>query len=684
MRCFKVDSIGGTGKSSPLRDGIVSVLRKTTTHRYAGVILLVLAFVSIALLTRIVLLFNAFSLLDRAPSTLFKVFLWGFLYDLAAASYFVIPVVVYLGVLPQRIFESKWHQRLTTAFIFLALYAFAFTFVAEWFFWDEFGVRFNFIAVDYLVYTNEVLGDIYESYPLPAILGGLLLVTVILQFLLHRTGLLKRWFESKTSAKNRIAWGIGILLLPVVSTMVLNNRMVAGFSNNYNQELAKNGYYSLFAAFRDNQLDYQKFYRTENNREVFSQVRRLIKTDNSIFLSSDVKDLTRFVENEGPEKHYNVIQITVESLSAKFMAAFGNKNNLTPNLDELARRGILFTNFYATGTRTVRGMEALALSVPPTPGRSIIKRPKNEHLFSLGSVFQSRGYDTVFIYGGYGYFDNMNYFFGNNGYRVVDRASVAEDAVTFANIWGACDEDLYNWVLREADRSYAAGKPFYHFVMTTSNHRPYTYPEGKIDIPSHTGRAGAVKYTDYAIGQLIRKAAEKPWFANTVFVIVADHCASSAGKTDLPVNKYHIPLILYNPHLFRPEKVDRLCSQIDYSPTLLALLHWTYESRFYGKNIFEMQSEEGRAFVGNYQKLGYLRDRELTVLKPLQKVSSYDWDPQTDSLVAINENSSMARQAIAYYQSASYSFAHRFEQQGTYASNAPRPHWSNQTLRGRN
>ncbi|MBU0910217.1 MAG: LTA synthase family protein, partial [Proteobacteria bacterium] len=561
-------------------------------------------------------------------------------------------------LLPEKIFSSRWHRQVSALFFFIALYGLLFTGVAEWVFWDEFGARFNFIAVDYLVYTTEVVGNIYESYPLPTILGSLLLAAAVLFYLVRRSGWLNIWFASKTPTRSRIAWGSAIFLLPVIFTLALNNRMVPAFANNYNQELTKNGHYSLFAAFRENQLDFRKFYRTENDGEAFRQVRELIKTDNSLFLSPDEENITRLVKNKGIEKHYNVIQITVESLSADYLAAFGNNPDLTPNLDDLARRGILFTNLYATGTRTDRGMEALTLSVPPTPGRSIIKRPDNEHLFSLGSVFQERGYDTAFIYGGYGYFDNMNYFFGNNGYRVIDRASMPKEAVTFANVWGACDGDLYNWVLQEADRAYAADKPFYHFIMTTSNHRPFTYPDGRIDIPSHTGRRGAVKYTDYAIGEFIRKASAKPWFANTVFVIVADHCAGSAGETDLPVSNYRIPLIIYNPQLFQPAKVDKLCSQIDYAPTLLALLHWTYESQFYGKNVFAMQPDEERAFIGNYQKLGYLRGKELTILKPLQQVASYDWNPRTSNLAPIPEDSPMAWQAIAYYQSASYIFAH--------------------------
>ena len=213
----------------------------------------------------------------------------------------------------------------------------------------------------------------------------------------------------------------------------------------------------------------------------------------------------------------NVILIMADDLGYGDLGCFGQTRIDTPHLDRLAAEGARFTQFYATGTRTVRGMEALALSLPPTPGRSVLKRPHNENMFTLGSVLRSRGYDTAFLYGGFGYFDNMNYFFGHNGYRIVDRATVKTKDITFANIWGACDQDLYRWTMREADKEAAAGKPFHFFLMTTSNHRPFTFPDGQIDLPSKvSGRQGGVKYTDYAIGEFIRKASANlawapPW-----------------------------------------------------------------------------------------------------------------------------------------------------------------------------
>jgi len=442
--------------------------------------------------------------------------------------------------------------------------------------------------------------------------------------------------------------------------LALNADQLSAFRNNYNRELAKNGLWSLFAAFRNNVLEYEAFYPVLPEADAFTRLRHELTVDGSVLLTPEAFDTLRYVHNDGTELKPNVIQITVESLSADFLSIFNRASGLTPNLADIAARSLVFDNFYATGTRTDRGMEALSLSLPPTPGRSMIKRPRNEGMFTLGSVFRAKGYDTAFIYGGYGYFDNMNYFFGNNGYRVVDRNSVAKTDITFANAWGACDGDLFRWTMREADTAAAAGKPFHFFVMTTSNHRPYTFPEGKIDLPSKTsGRSGAVKYTDFAIGEFLRNASTKPWFKNTVFVIVADHCASSAGKTELPVQNYHIPLIIYAPGgQVAPGHIKTLTSQMDYAPTLLGLLNWSYPSRFFGHDVRKIDEANAHALLGNYQKLGYLKQGDFVVLRPQRGSATYRYQLGSSTLTPALDNSGLREAAIGFYQTASYLYEH--------------------------
>ncbi len=481
------------------------------------------------------------------------------------------------------------------------------------------------------------------------------MVDIFFIYLLIKTRKLKAIAESKSTARNRWIVGLCLLVLPVFSYFTVNYTWAEKSGNRYNNELSKNGIYSLFAAFFSNELDYETFYAKRANPDNFKELNGLLKSTNSIAKGSSPFDITRQITNTGEEKKYNVIFITVESLSGEFLEYMGSKKGkLTPNLDTLANKSMLFTNFYAVGTRTIWGLEAVALSAPPKPGQSVIKRPNNENMFSMGQIFKQKGYALKFIYGGYGYFDNMNYFFGNNGFSIIDRSDLAKDEVTFTNAWGVCDQDLLNRVLKESDGSYASGKPFLNLVMTTSNHRPFTYPEGMVDIPSGKNREGAVKYCDYAIGEFVRKASQKPWFKNTLIVVMADHCAGSAGQTELPFMDYQIPLIVYNPGLIAPQKIDKLCSQIDVAPTLFGLLNWSYESKFFGKDIVKMEPSEERAFIANYQKLGYIKNDRLTILSPQEKVTYYRIDRFKGTMEVAPKDEDLLNEAITYYQSANY------------------------------
>ncbi|NOX32558.1 MAG: LTA synthase family protein [Deltaproteobacteria bacterium] len=585
----------------------------------------------------------------------------GLVYDFAFISYFSIPFVVLLLVLP-----NKWLKNIIIRFAaqvtaFLILYSICFGFVAEWFFWEEFKARFNFISVDYLIYRREVTDNIVQTYPVFWILPVLFVIAAVLFFFL-RPSLVKAMHTAENFSR-RLAIAICIFLIPFAAFLFLSQSQRRLSDNNYVNELASNGPYQLFAAFRNNMLDFRQFYATGDDKALSQMLKKQVQEAGTHYYHKGLYNILRRVEDKKPPKKLNVILISVESLSAKFLSRFGKQKNITPFMDEWFKKGKLFTNFYATGTRTVRGLEAITLSIPPTPGRSIIKRPDNKNMYSLGKVFKDMGYDTVFLYGGRGYFDNMNAFFSGNGYRIVDQTNFSDKEITFKNAWGVSDEDLFNRTITEANKVYALKKPFFFHIMTTTNHQPFTYPEGKIDLPpgeggTGSGRDGGVKFTDYALGRLVKKAKEQPWFDDTVFVILADHCAASAGKIGLPVKKYHIPLFIYAPKYIKPGEIDRLSSQIDVGPTLLALLNFSYDSFFFGKNILAPDFR-GRALIANYQKLGFMDDKELLILSPGKMISLIDRRSKTPSLKKITFSYPQVKEMTSYYQGADYVFRNK-------------------------
>jgi len=610
------------------------------------------AFVAVSTLTRIALALRP-EATSLAWDDLVRSFSLGLAFDLTAAAYALTPLVLWLVLAPDRLARTRIYRLATLGWSGVTCFAILLLAVAEWLFWEEFGARFNFIAVDYLLYTHEVLGNIWQSYPVAWLLAALALAAAGLTAL--AAGRLWRWSAAPLGWPR--ALGAAAAQAALVAALVafvgadLKNRSAADVAN----ELAGNGLYEFFAANRRNELSFERYYRTLPLAEALATVRSALAP--AQWVDPAGAGIERLVHGAGPERRLNVVLVSVESLGAEFLGAYGDARGLTPNLDRLARASLWFTNVYATGNRTVRGLEALALALPPTPGQSIVRRPNNGVLFSLGSVLEDKGYGVLFAYGGYGYFDNMNAFFDANDYRAVDRRDIPAARIEFENVWGVADEHLYDQVIDEIDRERAAhpGRPVFAHVMTTSNHRPYTYPAGRIDLPSGSGRDGAVKYSDYALGRLIERARTRPWFDDTVFVITADHGANARGTAQIPVDKYRIPLFVYAPKHFAPRRVDRLMSQIDIAPTLLGALDVTYYTKFLGRDVLHAPPETDRAFVANYQTLGYLRGDDFVVLQPKRKVAVFRRRGAALEPLAAPDPS-LVREAVAFYQVASHAF----------------------------
>ena len=634
-------------------------------RRFAPLLVFALIFCSGSLAMRVVFANSGGDHQVLGAGEIVRAYALGLYFDLAAFVYGAVPLVLYLLLAPGWIFHRRWHRVLWFVMAWALVFGMLFLFVAEWFFWQEFRTRFNFIAVDYLLYTREVIGNIRESYPVGRILLALAALAAVIVWSLRDRLLapLRAPREASENFPRRLVWAVPLLVAPVLAFMWIDRTQRDFSVNPLANELAGDGLYEFFSAAYRNELDYVTHYASLDPAKARALLRARLETPHSKLASANPADFERSVRYPRGEKRLNVVLVSVESLSADFMAKFGNAKGLTPRLDALADKGLFFTQLYATGTRTVRGLEALSVAYPPTPGQSIVKRPHNDGMFTIGSVFGARGYDVRYLYGGYAYFDNMRGFFSGNGYVVEDRTTIPKEKIHHENIWGVADEDLFTMALERADAAHAGGKPFFHQVMTTSNHRPYTYPGGRIDIPSKSGRDGAVKYTDWAIGDFIDRAAKHAWFDDTVFVIVADHCASSAGKSDVPINRYLIPMVIYAPRHIQPQTVDRLMSQIDIPPTLLGLLGFSYQSQFLGYDLFDLEPGRERAFVSTYQELGFMREGKLVVLRPGRRVSVVRPDPRDGSAAPVPPDPPLTEEAIAWYQTAAALFGeHRSRQ----------------------
>lgn len=541
--------------------------------------------------------------------------------------------------------RSGWRKAGLIFVMLLYVFLIILNALSECFFWYEFGARYNFIAVNYLVYTNEAIGNILKSHPILPMFAGVLLIAVIVSWRMFRT-----YDISQADNRGLPAFLVTFLIYAACFTASLywlhfSYRHLQS-ENTFATELQCNGCWNFLEAYSSSTLPYEQFYAMLPEEETRARKRLLCGEDGNGI---------RAIRDSLPPVKKNIVLIAVESLSADFLSEYGNTRGITPNLDTLMQKSLVFDRMYAAGNRSARGLEALTLCLPPSAGESIIKRPDNADLFSTGKILREFGYSNLFLYGGDSHFDNMKTYFSGNGYEVLDKGTYPKKDIIFSNIRGACDEDTYRVALNAFDWKARNEQLFHALILTISNNRPYTYPEGRITYSGDKmSREAAVKYTDYAIGKFLAEASQKSWFRETVFVVVANHCASSAGETDISVERYHIPAIVYAPGFIAPGRIDKVCSQIDLMPTLFSMLHFSYDSRFYGRNILDPDYRE-RAFMATYQDLGYYADGVLTVLSPVERIRQFRVTENPDGTHTETEMETPAlplvREAQVFYQS---------------------------------
>lgn len=574
----------------------------------------------------------------------------GVINDAVVLLYLLLPYLLYLLLATPRWHASRTGRALLLVGFALLCFLLVYLMAIEYFFFEEFDARFNLVAVDYLIYPTEVIGNIRDTYPVGTVLVIAAFIAIVLTWILHAR-LLQTSSAALPLRQRMMTLGAYVVVVSLVA-LSISTRTLASSNNRVANEISINGISSFFEAFHTSEIDYHHFYETLDSKVALQVAAAALKTPDTHFVALDRQRLTRAMpaQAQGLGK-LNVVVLVEESFGAEFIGAYGAAQSDTPYFDALAKQGMLFSNTYASGTRTARGLEAITASFPPIPSESILHRPGNENIATWGSVMAGQGYHTAFLYGGYGYFDNMNYFYGNNGFEVVDRREI--DNPKFANVWGVSDEDLYNKVLSYMDDHHRqhAQVPIFTIVMSTSNHKPYTFPEGIANVPAKGGgRHAGVRYADYAIGKFLEAARSRTWFDDTLFVVVADHGARVYGKTEIPLKTYRIPLLVYAPKHVQPQVIDTLAGQIDIAPTVLGMLGFAYEAPFFGQDVLHNPSSQRIALFSHNHDVAAYRDGKLVVLGLNKQVTTLQYDVATDSYTPIAADPELTQLAIGYFQ----------------------------------
>jgi phosphoglycerol transferase MdoB-like AlkP superfamily enzyme len=571
-----------------------------------------------------------------ATGELCQILLQGVRVDLIQLGLFAIIPVLLSPILATRKLFHVW-RTFTFWWVLLSLVLLVFLEAATPGFILEYDIRPNRIFVEYLKYPHEVFGMLWQGFKVELFFG--LMMTLIALVLVAK--LLKPWREAESTWSNIQVWLIFPFILVLTAFAVrstlthrpANPALFAITQDSMVNSLILNSTYSVFYAAYSLQHE-------AKSSEMYGKLPR-----EKIFAitgakEGDIPTLTTLVPSVKRDKPLNLVILLQESLGAGFVESLGGKP-VTPNLEQLKSEGIWFTHLYATGTRSVRGIEAVVTGFQPTPADSTVKLGLSQgNFFTLASLLGKQGYHTEFIYGGESHFDNMRSFFMGNGFQqITDQPDFKNPA--FVASWGASDEDLLNKTHEQLLAHHASGKPFFTLAFSSSNHAPFEFPDGRIELfeqPKATDN-NAVKYADYAIGEFFKKAKASPYWNDTVFLIVADHDIRVRGDSLVPIEHFHIPALILGGAV-QPKTVEAIASQIDLPVTVLSLMGIAAQHPMTGHDLSNINADyRGRAMMQYNYNYGWMQQtgasiaqNEVVVLREGKAPAYGHYEPNSKKL----------------------------------------------------
>ena len=603
---------------------------------------------------------------DRITETenFLRLFPIGLRIDLILLSYIAILPTFFIVFLP-----TNWLQKgqyLIRYFFIICLIVLLFMELATPNFLIEYDTRPNRLFIEYLKYPKEVGATLLKGYGFIILLVIIVLIGVI--YFLNRFS--KKWFKIQdTPYKWKLILFplVGFLLFfgarsSLTSVRPINASNAIFSTDQFTNSLALNSTYTVAFAiyslkFEEDIID---MYGKMDAGEAVQRVKKYMTAKEEDFTNKEIPLLHRQLSSSKKDKPYNLVIFLQESLGAEYVGCLGGLP-LTPNIDNLAKEGMLFTNLYATGTRSVRGIEAVVTGFLPTPSTSVVKLGKSQNgFYSLADNLGRKGYATSFVYGGMANFDNMAAFFNGNGFeKIIDESDYKDGEFAFKGIWGVSDEDLVN----KANKLYKSygDKPFFSLLFSTSNHSPFEFPDGRIELyeePKNTVH-NAMKYADYAIGEFFKLAKNEPYFKNTVFIVISDHNTRTYGNHLVPIHKFHIPALIIAPNVEKGTTYEKLCSQIDIPPTLLDLIGMDVETPMPGRDLIQLaDSIPGRASMQFHEINAFRNGDDLLIMQPKTKHQQFKIT-KDNNLVEVELDPELSKDALGHILTASNMYQDR-------------------------
>lgn len=588
----------------------------------------------------------------------FSLFLQGLRIDIVSLCYlFGVPALFTVLFLHNNVLGKLW-KKILRVWLTVGSVFILFMEVATPAFIETYDFRPNRLFIEYLLYPKEVFTMLANGH-LVAVVSSLV-VTVIASLVYWK---LAGWAVKDLRLPSwKVRPVIALLVIAVAFAGArsslghrgINPAMVAFSSDPLVNSLVLNsGYSVLYAAqqLKDEEKSSEQ-YGKMSEEEMLDIVKNSRNRPASDYISKEIPTLTKnSASYQGKPK--NIVIVLEESLGAQFVGTLGGKP-LTPEFDKLAKEGWLFENIYATGTRSVRGIEAVTAGFTPTPARATVKLTKSQNgFFTIAELLRRQGYSTSFIYGGEKHFDNMaSYFYGNGFETIVDEKDYKNPK--FVSTWGMSDEDLFDKANETFTELAKGDKPFFSLVFTSSNHDPFEFPDGKIELfdKDKQTRNNAAKYADYALGHFFKLAKESNYWKDTIFLVIADHDSRVAGDSLVPIKNFHIPALILGDNI-EPRRDNRLVSQIDMPTTLLSVAGISGEYPMIGYDLTQ-DVNPNRAFMQYDQTQAMMKGSDVIILKPNQSPQGYEYDKPNEKLNPKEQPEAMKKEALAHALLGSY------------------------------
>jgi phosphoglycerol transferase MdoB-like AlkP superfamily enzyme len=558
-------------------------------------------------------------------------FYHGLRLDLSMAGYITIaPLLIY--ILSQFIKQNQLNFKWLKIYNIVLITLFSFVATVNFNVYSEWGSKINEQIIAYAIHSpKEAMASSASS---PFGLSALVFVILIsfgyyLNFILVRQ-YLKLPIQSKglKIAFNVLALGVNFLFIRGGTGTAPNSQSMAYFSNYPILNIASlNTEWNLVSSILSSGQIKKNPYPYLDNQTAQDLVNELYTTK---------KDSTvNFLKTNRP----NVVIFILESFTADLTKALGNEDGITPNLDSLAKIGILFSQIYSAGNRTDKGLIGTLAGYPTLGSGSIVKWPeKMQQIPALSQVLYKNGYNTSFYYGGESEFDNYKAFvLGHDFKHITDKKSF--DSKDMNSKWGAYDGVVFNKQLSDS-RTFKS--PFLSAILSLTNHEPFELPSqykfGQADnIQKFKSTAF---YTDSCIGNYLSEAKKQDWYKNTLFVFIADH-GHPLPKNDHEIydpKRFHVPLIFYGEVIrdeFKGKTYDKTGSQTDVVATLLAQLKLNHKDFIWSKDLMNPYRKNFAYFSWD-NAFGFIKDGQALSFDNVGKKILYNSNTdktKTDSLL---------------------------------------------------